>query len=257
MTFRSKRRSACRVSLLGVEKPNGPLFNSGVLFNCEFDSFRIWPAGEGPPPNKYNLHVPVYEAEFSTPDPNWLFPDNGTLHTFIRDGALHLKYRGGSWRLWGEGNIPAITNADIEVVGRAASSGSWGLSLLDYEQQRSGILIALDPSGQVNAWRIDVVSLANRNGKLTAIPITGSRIPPSWKGDTEFNTLRAHLDNQSLTITVNGETVCDDIALPKATRPMYLEVAGYNVEKPVDCEFDSIRVWRAGDGLSRPMERIS
>ncbi len=71
----------------------------------------------------------------------------------------------------------------------------------------------------------------------------------SWKGDGAFNTLRAVVQGGQVKLWVNGEQACDPIKLPAPTPWMTLALLGTSKGPPgLHCEFDSYRVWPAGEG---------
>ena len=255
MTFHSKRRSACRTSAWR-DKSNGPLFNS--VFNCEFDSFRIWRAEEGPKPAPLlektkatgDRHTPaIYATDFSTTDPKWLiYPGDDETDVAIQDGRLRLKYK-QKWRLWSGDDLPWVESADLEIIGRSPT-GSWGFAVLDDEDPRTGLMIGLKSTGKVAAWRIEVISPGAGDGhnKLTPVPLPGEPTASKWNPDGAFNTLRATVREGVIDLWVNGELVCEKIKISVPMQRMHIELAGMTLVEPVDCEFDSLKIWRAGEG---------
>jgi hypothetical protein len=65
--------------------------------------------------------------------------------------------------------------------------------------------------------------------------------------DGEFNTLRVAMGDHSIAVWVNGEPACEDIEVERPFGALRAGVFGNGDETPFDCEFDSIRVWRAGE----------
>jgi tetratricopeptide (TPR) repeat protein len=203
------------------------------------DSLSVLPARQQPF-ETIDHSKPFYECDFSTPDSNWLEPGFQPTRLAIRDGKFIMQQEDGWW--W-HGAVPWINNmdsegADIEVVGRA-TSGSWGFSLVTVEEPAlTGIEVVLNPKGQIEC---------RHGGPLhtTLIPVHSK--PATLKGPGAFDRMRAIVQKGHISVWLNGEEACEPIALPEPLTSVLIRLAGRS-NRGVHCEFQSIRVWRAGKG---------
>ena len=67
----------------------------------------------------------------------------------------------------------------------------------------------------------------------------------SWKGPESASTLRLSFKDDAAQVWVNGEPACDRFKLKHPLGPFRVCVAAMNGNEPFDCQFDSIRIWRA------------
>ncbi len=229
---------SARVGFVAVPDPDS------TSFDCEFDSLRIWRAGEGPhaPAPSVPLQA-VYDKDFSKIDPNWTY----TAETKFRGGRLHLKSTfDGPWVTRTEPTLPVLESADVEVVGQA-TSGFFGCNL---QGHINGLMVALDSAGQLRVWQSE--TLSDGHSVLHDVGDFGAKPLHSWKAGDSANTLRVSFRDGIANVWVNGEPACDAITVKRPLGPFRVSIAGVKGEEPFNCQFDALRIWHAGEAPPVP-----
>jgi hypothetical protein len=140
--------------------------------------------------------------------------------------------------------VPWTDSADIEIVGHS-TLGSWGFYLVTNQHPLDGMMFALDQQGRIRAWRSAQIS-PRSNTRFGEISVAMKNI--SWQNGASFNVLRALVKDQQVKLWINGAEACDPIKVPDSMPLMAITLAGQNSDQGMSCEFDSARVWRAGEG---------
>ena len=136
--------------------------------------------------------------------------------------------------------------ADVELVGRA-TSGYWGLLIKDEQEPRYGIRIAVSSTGQMEIVRT-IEPVRHKRQNIFGGVGNPHRSIPSWRGDGAFNLLRVLTKEGKVTVWINGVLACEPFALPDPMAAPMIALSGHTGDTRLYSEFDSLRVWRAGEG---------
>lgn len=72
---------------------------------------------------------------------------------------------------------------------------------------------------------------------------------PAKPTDGSFSVLRAAIRERAISVWIDGEQACDDIPLDAPLGVSAISLAGMsNGRSLFNCEFDSFRIWRSGEG---------
>ena len=228
---------------------------------AEFNSVQLWQAGDRPIPRPSVIAghqpKPLYENDFASwtkalPPP----PEDQTHIYSLRNGKFIIQNEKG----WNSSPpLPQgwLDSADIEIIGRA-TRGCWGFSidtkeeLMEGQALRAGLCFGLTSSGHLRVGKF-----ADPDRGLTQTPVI--QRPLSSLGDLEsFDTLRAIIQGTTVRLWLNDQELCDPITLPPEASPRFkLHLAGADADKlGVHAEFDSIKVWKAGDRPIPPLQAV-
>jgi tRNA A-37 threonylcarbamoyl transferase component Bud32 len=190
-------------------------------------------------------------------DENFRDPKVATVGLARITRSFDSFYQGGRFVVKYKDDMPAFsTYPCLEVDGpvafqvtartRGQAGDGWGIYLVSTDATGLGLRLTRDGVLRFEKGLRDGLGLPAPGLK----PVTHPRIK---EGD-EDNTLLVVLRGRTLTCSVNGEQVCEPVALAREIRPVRLLIAARPVSHGATAEFARVTVWPA-DGMGQGPKR--